>query len=498
MNATDNNRDIHSILARLVSGSKDNMDSTLEGVILSNIINYSDDAIISTTLDGRITSWNRGAEKLYGYSRSAIIGQNIVILFPKERESEEPAIIERIVSGEYVQHYDTQRVTQDGKVVDVSLTISPLKDFNGRVIGVSRIGRDISVRKKLEHTQARLAAIIDSSEDAIIGKSLDGTISSWNNGAESLFGYKASEVIGKNITILFPKDRFDEEAMILAKIRRGELVRHYESERVKKDGSRVPVSLTISPVRDGNGRIVGASKIARDISDRKKREVEILEKNKELEAYSYSISHDLQAPLRKISHYVYMLQQKEELSPDAVKHLQSISRNVHKMSDLINDLLAFSQVSRENVVKAKVDMQALVQNVIEEMVEPGNENIHFERRNIPSAYGDAKLIRQVLYNLIANALKYSRTKPEQEIEIGGETDDKKATFFVKDNGVGFDVKYSKKLFKAFERLHTTSEFEGTGLGLAIVQQIISKHGGEVWADARVGEGATFYFSLPVE
>ena len=498
MNSTDNNGDIHSILARLVTGSSDNIfNATLEGIILSNIINYSDDAIISTTLEGRITSWNRGAEKVYGYLRNEIIGKNISMLIPKGREREEPEIIRRIVGGEYVQHYDTQRVTKDGKVVDVSLTISPLKDFSGKVIGVSKIGRDISLRKKLEQAQSRLAAIIDSSDDAIVGKSLDGTILTWNNGATAIFGYQASEVIGKSITILFPAERINEEAVILAKIKQGEVVKHYESERLRKDGSKFPVSLTISPVRDANGTIVGASKIARDISDRKNREEEILEKNRELEAYSYSISHDLQAPLRKISHFVHLLQEKEELSSDVAKHIKAISRNVEKMRDLIDDLLAFSQVSRENVVKEKVDMLALVNNVVEELVEPGQESIYFELRDLPSAICDSKLIRQVLYNLMSNALKYSQTRPKQEIQIGGKADKKKVIYYVKDNGVGFDMKHSERLFKVFERLHDKSEFEGTGLGLAIVQQIISKHGGQVWADGKINEGATFYFTLPV-
>jgi len=497
MNSTDNN-DIHSILARLVTGSDDSgLNATLEGIILSNIINYSDDAIISTTVEGRITSWNSGAEKLYGYSRAEIIGQNIVVLIPAGRESEEPEIIRRIIGGEYVQHYDTQRVTKDGKVVDVSLTISPLKDHSGKVIGVSKIARDISLKKQLEQTQARLAAIVDSSDDAIVGKSLDGTITSWNKGAEKMFGHQASEVIGKNITIVFPAERINEEAVILAKIKRGELVRHYESERVKKDGTRFPVSLTISPVRDANGVIVGASKIARDITERKRKDEEILEKNKELEAFTYSASHDLRAPLRKISHFVQMLQEKDQLAPDAAVPMRLILKNVQKMRDLIDDLLALSQASSGTLVKEEVDMHLLVRDVIEELVVSADENCRVDVRDLPPAFCDSNLIRQVFHNLIANALKYSRINPKQDIEVGARTQEGRAIYYVKDNGVGFDMKYSGKLFKAFERLHSTSQFEGTGVGLAIVQQIISKHGGEVWADARPDEGATFYFSLPL-
>lgn len=496
MSATDSN-DIHSVLARIVSGSEDGtLNSTLEGLILSNIINFSDDAIISTTLDGQITSWNKGAEKLYGYPRTEIIGQNISVLIPKERNNEEPEIVRRIIRGEYVQHYDTQRLSKDGRIVDVSLTISPLKDFKGKIIGVSKIGRDISIRKKLQQALESLAAIVNNSDDAIVGKTLDGTIVSWNQGAEKLFGYTASEIIGKNVTTLFPPDKISEEAIILEKIKKGELVKHYESERIRKDGVRFPVSLTISPIRDANGKISGASKIARDITDKKKIEERLLEKNKELEAFSYSVSHDLRSPLRKISNYVQLLQDKEGVTPDFEKQIQLISKNIQKMRDLIDDLLAFSQVTKQSLAKGEIDMKSLVNDVIEELVDISNNRIALSVLDLPTAIGDRNLIRQVFYNLLSNALKYSKTRPIQEIVIGSETIDGKKIYFVKDNGVGFDMKNSQKLFKVFERLHTSTEYEGTGLGLAIIQQIISKHGGEVWAEGRINEGATFYFWIP--
>lgn len=499
MASTDSTRDIHSILAQIVSGSQDStLNATLEGIILSSIINYSDDAIISTTLEGSITSWNKGAENIYGYARSEIIGQNISLLIPKERANEEPEIVRRIIRGDYVQHYETQRMTKDGKLVDVSLTISPLKDLNGRVIGVSKIARDISMRKKLQQLQESLAAIVNNSDDAIVGKSLDGTILSWNKGAERIFGYNEKEVLGKHITILFPDDRINEESIILGKIRNGELVKHYESERIRKDGSRFPVSLTISPIRDANGHIIGASKIARDISDKKRIEEELLQKNRELEAFSYSVSHDLRSPLRKMSTYVQLLQEKDGLAPDIEKNIQLISKNIQKMRDLIDDLLAFSQVTREDLAKVDIDMALLVQDVVKELVDSSDGKVELQVQHLPAASGDRNLLRQVFYNLIANALKYSRNQSRQKIIVGSTYREQKVTYFVSDNGVGFDMKNSDKLFKVFERLHRSAEFEGTGLGLAIVQQIISKHGGEVWAEGKMNEGATFYFWIPGE
>jgi PAS domain S-box-containing protein len=238
-----------------------------EAELLAAIVQSSSDAIITKDLDGIVTSWNRSAESLFGYSAVEAIGQSVTILIPADRLEEEPGILQRIRRGEKIEHFETVRKTKDGRLVDISLTISPVHDASGKIVGASKIARDISERKRSEAEFSRFLAIIESSSDAIITKDLNGVIQTWNQGAENIFGYTAEEAIGKPITILMPEDRVDEEPNILARIRRGEHVDHYETIRQDKYGKLVEISLNVSPVRDERGNIIGASKIARDITE---------------------------------------------------------------------------------------------------------------------------------------------------------------------------------------------------------------------------------------
>jgi len=233
---------------------------------LAAIVQSSDDAIIGKTLGGIITSWNNAAEKLFGYTEDEIIGQSIMTLIPKDREGEESEIISKLKKGEKIDHFETKRINKEGKLLDISLTISPIRDSNGTVIGASKIARDISSRKQSEALNSRLAAIVQSSDDVIIGKTLDGIVTSWNNAAEKLFGYTEEEMIGQSITKIIPKERINEEYEILGQLREGKKVEHFETKRMAKDGKLIDISLTSSPIRDGSGNIIGASKIARNIS----------------------------------------------------------------------------------------------------------------------------------------------------------------------------------------------------------------------------------------
>lgn len=238
-----------------------------DSALLAAIVHSSTDAIITKDLNGIITSWNKAAERLYGYTRDEAIGQPVTMLMPEDRLNEEPGILARIRRGESVDHYETIRVTKDGRLVDISLTVSPVHNQEGTVIGASKIARDITEKKRNEAELRRYASIVDSSSDAIISKDLNGIIQSWNRGAETIFGYTAKEAIGNSVTMLMPPDRVNEEPGILARIRRGEPVSHYETVRQRKDGTLIDISLNISPVRDSHGVIVGASKIARDITE---------------------------------------------------------------------------------------------------------------------------------------------------------------------------------------------------------------------------------------
>jgi PAS domain S-box-containing protein len=246
-----------------------------EAAWLAAIVESSADAIISTNLNGIITSWNPAAERLYGYLASEILGQPNQRIIPEDRQAEEQSVRQRIVSGQPVEHYESIRVRKDGSRVGVALTVSALRDRGGRVVGISKISRDTSERDRsasertrIEQQLRRLAAIVESSDDGIVGMDLDGTITAWNHGAERLYGYDAAEAIGRSIRIVVPDNRQEEESEVLARIKRGERVEHFETIRCRKDGTCVPVSLSLSPIRDDDGNVVGASKIARDITER--------------------------------------------------------------------------------------------------------------------------------------------------------------------------------------------------------------------------------------
>jgi len=233
---------------------------------LAAIVQSSDDAIIAKTLDGIITSWNIAAEKMFGYTENEMIGQSIMKLIPKDREGEESEIIDKLKKGEKIDHFETKRINREGKLLDISLTISPIRNSNGTVTGASKIARDITNRKKSEELNARLAAIVQSSDDVIIGKTLDGIVASWNIAAEKLFGYTEDEMIGQSITRIIPPERINEEYEILGQLKQGNKVEHFETKRMTKDGRLIDISLTSSPIKDSNGEVIGASKIARNIT----------------------------------------------------------------------------------------------------------------------------------------------------------------------------------------------------------------------------------------
>ena len=240
------------------------------GQRLASIVESSDDAIVSKDLNGIIATWNAGAERLFGYSADEAIGKPVTILIPPDRPDEEPRILSRIRRGERIEHYETVRRRKDGSLVDISLTVSPVRDAQGKVVGASKIARDITEHKRTEAFGQRLAAIVESCDDAIVGTDVHDIITSWNAGAERIYGYRAEEMVGKPVIIFIPPDRHDEQREILARLRRGGRVEHYETVRRRKDGSLVEVSLTVSRVRDAQGRVVGTSKIARDITEHRR------------------------------------------------------------------------------------------------------------------------------------------------------------------------------------------------------------------------------------
>ena len=236
---------------------------------LAAIVNTSDDTIISKTLGGIITSWNTAAQHLFGYTKEEVIGKHISILIPRDRLQEEDHIISQIASGNKVDHFETIRLAKDGTEIPISLSVSPMMDSSGRIIGASKIARDISDKIRTDEKTAMLAAIIATSDDTILSKSLNGIIKSWNKSAERMFGYTEQEIIGRHISAIIPPSRIKEEEYIIGEIAQGKQVEHFETVRVTKSGTEITLSISVSPVKDSNGKIIGASKIARDISVQK-------------------------------------------------------------------------------------------------------------------------------------------------------------------------------------------------------------------------------------
>jgi PAS domain S-box-containing protein len=477
------------------------------------LFEHAPDGILIADPGSRYLDANASMCRMLGYTRDELIGLHASdIVSQKEIQHIEPAL--SVIKARSAYHREWQFRRKDGSVFEAEVIATAMPD--GNLLGMVR---DITERKRAEEAAALLVAIVESSDDAIIGKDLQGIVTSWNAGAEKEFGYSASEMIGQSITRLIPPELQEGEEKILGKIERGERVRPYETQRVRKDGSIFDVSLTLSAIKDAAGQIVGASKVVHDITDHKKAEEKIrqlnagLEQrviertaeleaaNKELEAFSYSVSHDLRAPLRAVDGFSQAVLEDfgPQLPEEGRHYLETIRQGAQKMGALIDDLLTFSRLSRAPLNKTEVNTGSLVRDVLEELdpMQAGRK-IDLRIGELPPCAGDPALLRQVWINLLSNAFKYSQKREAAVVEIGCEVKPEGDVFFVRDNGTGFDMRYADKLFGVFNRLHRAEDYEGTGVGLAIVQRIIHRHGGRVWADAVVNRGATFYFTLRPE
>ncbi|MGC1299084.1 MAG: PAS domain S-box protein, partial [Alloacidobacterium sp.] len=302
--------------------------------LLSAIVDSSDDVIISKDLNGIITSWNEAARRIFGYTAEEIVGQPILRLIPEELHSEEFEILRKLRAGERLDHYETVRVRKSGERFPISVTISPVRDSTGRVVGASKIARDISDRRRLDNSRFRLAAIVDSADDAIISKDLNGIIESWNQGASRMFGYTPEEIIGQSILLLIPEERHYEEDEILRKLRAGERIEHYETTRARKNGDLVEVSVTISPIRNNEGKVIGASKIARDISDRKRMEKMLIQSEKLAATgrMAAAIAHEINNPLESLMNLIFLACQSCEASPKALNYLLTAEAELDRVS----------------------------------------------------------------------------------------------------------------------------------------------------------------------
>ena len=482
---------------------------------LASIVESSDDAIISKGLDGTITSWNKAAEMLFGYSAKEAIGCSIAILIPVELLSEENSIIARLKRGESLSHHETARLHKNGERLNVSLTVSPIYDGRGQIIGASKIVRDITAQKRVEaqverlrEEQAYLADLVASSNDAIVARDNDGRITSWNPAAERMFGFTAAEVLGKSAEMLVADKRQREPAGILARLHRGDRSVQYEAVRLRKDGGEVEVSITASPIRNHAGEIVGTSRILRDIGERRRSAERLRNLQDELAHLSRwnmmgmmasNIAHELSQPLTATINYVRAARRtiiKTAPYPDSVIQLLDRAADEIKLAGgILRSLRAF--IDKREVDREWQDINIVIEEAVQlsplaKLPVRVSAMLSLDP-NLPFATVDKVQIQQVLLNLIRNALEAMEAEPSGgELSITTRSDEDAVIVSVADTGPGLAPAVAKRLFQPF----TTTKEGGMGVGLAICQSIIEAHGGSIWAEPGTPRGTRFSFRLP--
>ncbi len=503
------------------------------GPLLAAIVNSSNEAIIGKRLDGTIVSWNPSAERIFGYSAAEAIGRSIYTLAPPDLVEEEREILARLAQGEVIRHYETERIRKDGQRIPIALSLSPIRDEWGEVIGAAAISREITMEKRAQETQARLALIVEGSDDAIISKSLEGTILSWNPGAERIFGYTAAQIVGRPIYTIIPPELHEEERRILDQLVRGQRVDHYLTKRVRKDGQRIAIELSISPVRDRDGGVIGVAAIQRDVTARQNAEAErqrlhqeaeearaeirryaqtlelrVAERTRELQesvdklaAFCYSVSHDLRAPLRAIHGYTEALldDSAESLNQVGREYFRRIIKSARGMEQLINDLLELSRLGRAPLERQAVPLLTVVREALTQVdTEMAGATVEIEPEldETWAVTAHFRTLVQIVANLLSNGAKFVAPGVTPRVHVGVEQNEARVRLKVKDNGIGIARQYQERIFRGFERLHRTEQYPGTGVGLAIVRSGIERMGGRVGVESEPGVGSVFWIELP--
>jgi PAS domain S-box-containing protein len=459
----------------------------------------SPDAKVIVDERGNIQLINLQTELLFGYDRTELIGQPVEWLMPEglrhKHVGHRETFIHSSKTREMGSGLELNAQRKDGSTFPVEISLAPIRTEEG--LWISASVRNIEERKKAQEKATHLARLIENTSEAFFSSDAAFRIKSWNKAAERLFGYKEKEVIGKpSVNVMRPQTEEDARNGIRQKLKeegfwKGEVM------CLKKDGSPVYLSVSNTATFNTQKEVDGYVTICMDYSQRKKLEEQLQAANAELEAFTYSVSHDLRAPVRAIIGFTNILETEytDKLDEEAKRLTGIIKTNTRRMGNLIDDLLTFARTSRQHIIRHMLSMQAMVQEVVAGFGQ-SHPGISWDVHELPDTMGDITMIRQVWTNLISNAVKYSSGRQHPVIEIGGEEQEYGYMYYVRDNGVGFNAAYQAKLFQVFQRLHTQEEFEGTGVGLAIVEKIVSKHGGTVWAESDGQSGAVFYFSLP--
>jgi PAS domain S-box-containing protein len=467
------------------------------------------DAVIVTDVTGRVTFHNAVAEQLTGWPMADARDQPFENIFRivNERSSNpvEHPVAKVLETGGIVGLANhTVLLTRDGRRVPIDDSGAPVRLPSGELVGVVVVFRDVTERKRAEHEHAWLAAIVGSSDDAIASKTLDGIVTSWNPAATRLFGYEPGEIIGKPVTIIIPPELHAEEVGILARLRRGERIDHYETVRIAKDRRRIDVSLTVSPIRDHEGEVIGASKIARDISDRKRTEHLLREANRQKDEFLATLAHELRNPLAPICAAAELLKNAKSMAPELRAATAILERQARQMTHLVDDLLDVSRITSGRIRLHPEPLE--LAEFLEAVVETYRQSADTTRHQISLAAGgepiyvngDRTRLTQIFSNILHNAVKY--TPPAGRIEIALRTQDRQAIVSIRDNGVGIPAEMLEHIFEPFAQLDRSYERadSGLGIGLTLAKKLVELHGGRIEArSAGRGKGTEFLIRLPV-
>jgi PAS domain S-box-containing protein len=360
--------------------------------------------------------------------------------------------------------------------------------------------------RQAETVARRLAAIVEQTEEAVVVARPDGTITEWNEGAERLFGHSAQDAIGGSVRMLVPPGLEEEQQRLLGRIAGGKALSQYETVGVHKDGTRIDVALTATPLRDDSGAIVAVGSIVRDITERRRAEArreeaerDLARSNRELEQYAYVASHDLQEPLRSIGGFAQLLEERYggQLDDDGKRFIGFIRKSVARMQALISDLLRYSRTGRAGLRTQSVDTGELVRETLSSLdAALRDAGADVEVGALPVVEADRAALAQLFGNLLSNALKFSDGRRPPRVDVSATPDDGAWRFEVADNGLGIDPADAERVFGMFERLHAEDQYGGTGIGLAICKQIVERHGGRIWCEPRPAGGTSFLFTLP--
>ncbi len=470
---------------------------------LAALVESFEDAIICISLDGMIEFWNRAAERMFGYTAEEAVGRSIGIIIPPGPAVEDE-VMRQVREGARVDSYVTARQRKNGERIDILLSVAPMLAPDGESIGVSMIARDIDRSGLIEREALRLAAIVDSSDDAIVSKDLNGIVTSWNRAAEHMFGYTADEIVGKSIKTIIPPDRLPEEDFVLSQVRKAIRIEHFETVRVRKDGSLIDISLTVSPIKGKDGQVIGVSKIARDIGERKRLLAELEQSNRLKDEFLATLSHELRTPLNAVMGYAQMLREGKIGEQSQGRALELIDRNARALVRLVSDVFDISTIvaGKARLKLEPSDLVPVLEAAID-VVRPGLEakRLSLVRDLEPgpaTVLGDADRLQQVFWNLLANAMKFTPEGGRVTVRLRKHAGIVHVS--VSDTGAGISPDFLPYLFQRFRQgnQRVDREYAGLGLGLALVRHFVELHGGTVQAASTgPGQGSTFDVSLPL-